>query len=219
MSIDPDTGVISWTPASTGNFDVTVAAGNYVTDTQAFTVSVVQEPSITSTPVTSVRVNQSYSYDVDADAFPDPTYSLTTKPAGMTIDSNTGVISWAPTSTGNFNVTVRAQNAEGADTQSFTVQVAQLPSITTLPVTTAIVDEVYSYDVAADGFPAPTFSLTNKPAGMTINANTGVISWTPTSTGTVNVTVRAQNSEGSDSQSFTIDVDETYFIYLPTIIK
>jgi PKD repeat protein len=41
---------------------------------------------------------------------------------------------------------------------------------------------------------------------MTIDANTGLILWTPTDIGDVNVTVLATNAGGSDSQSFTITV-------------
>ncbi|MFH1843322.1 MAG: LamG-like jellyroll fold domain-containing protein [bacterium] len=82
------------------------------------------------------------------------------------------------------------------------------PVITSSPVTDATVGQLYSYDVDAAGFPAPIFSLTTAPAGMTINASSGVISWTPTGTGDEAVTVMAANGEGTDSQSFTIAVAE-----------
>ncbi len=44
------------------------------------------------------------------------------------------------------------------------------PAITSTPVTTGTVGEVYSYDVNASGYPYPTYSLTTPPAGMTIDA-------------------------------------------------
>jgi uncharacterized repeat protein (TIGR02543 family) len=82
------------------------------------------------------------------------------------------------------------------------------PSITSTPVTTANELVPYSYTVTATGNPAPAFSLSVAPAGMTINASTGVISWTPAvgQAGAQSVTVTAANSEGSDSQSFIITV-------------
>jgi hypothetical protein len=43
---------------------------------------------------------------------------------------------------------------------------------------------------------------------MTIDPNTGLIEWTPTATSDYDVTVEASNSEGTDSQSFTINVAE-----------
>ena len=82
------------------------------------------------------------------------------------------------------------------------------PTITSPPVTEGLVGVPYSYDVEASGNPAPTFSLLVNPAGMTIDANSGLIEWTPSVVGPADVTVVATNSEGSDPQSFTIDVAE-----------
>jgi hypothetical protein len=82
------------------------------------------------------------------------------------------------------------------------------PTITSDAVTEAYVDWPYSYDVEADGYPAPTFALTESPSDMTVDTATGLIEWTPTATGDYDVTVEASNSEGTDSQSFTINVAE-----------
>jgi lysophospholipase L1-like esterase len=84
-------------------------------------------PTITSTPVTEATVGWPYSYDVDATGYPAPTYALTTSPAGMTIDENTGVIAWTPTATGDYDVTVEASNSEGSAIQPFTINVAAAP--------------------------------------------------------------------------------------------
>jgi hypothetical protein len=102
---------------------------------------------------------------------------------------------------------VQAVNTEGSDNQSFDVNVAGIaPVITSTPVTTAIVNTAYSYDVDANGIPAPTYSLTTAPSGMAIDANTGVISWVPEANklGLNAVTVQAVNTEGSDTQAFII---------------
>ena len=80
-------------------------------------------PLITSTAVTTGAVWQPYSYDVEADGNPDPTFSLLTNPTGMTIAPATGVIEWAPDSNGDFNVTVRAENSEGHDDQLYLIHV------------------------------------------------------------------------------------------------
>jgi glucose/arabinose dehydrogenase len=81
------------------------------------------------------------------------------------------------------------------------------PAITSPAVTTAVINAPYTYDVNATGNPAPTYSLTVFPAGMTINPTTGVISWTPPATGTFNVTVRAANGVLPDAtQPFTVTV-------------
>jgi hypothetical protein len=84
------------------------------------------------------------------------------------------------------------------------------PVIISSPVTTAAVNQPYTYDVNATGNPAPTYSLVGTvPAGMTINASTGVIQWTPTTAGVYTVSAEALNSLGTDTQNFTITVSES----------
>ncbi len=52
------------------------------------------------------------------------TFSLVTKPVGMTIDATTGVVSWTPTSAAVENVVVEARDARGAiATQGFAISV------------------------------------------------------------------------------------------------
>ena len=83
-------------------------------------------PQIVSTPVIEINVGEFYSYDVEAAGDPDPTYTLLLHPEGMTIDPATGMISWTPTpaQVGDHDVSVRASNSLGADTQNFAVGVA-----------------------------------------------------------------------------------------------
>lgn len=73
-------------------------------------------PVISSLPVTEAQVGVEYTYDVDADGDPPPTYSLTVFPDGMTIDEVTGVITWTPTEgqDGDHDVTVRATTGTDA---------------------------------------------------------------------------------------------------------
>ena len=72
------------------------------------------------------------------------------------------------------------------------------PVITSTPITTATVGQPYSYDVDAvdpDAGDTLTFSLTLAPTGMSINASSGVIQWTPAAgqVGANNVTVQVQD--------------------------
>jgi hypothetical protein len=111
--------------------------------TVSITVKAVNDaPSLTSKPVTTATVGALYTYDVDAtdpDAGDTLAYSLTIKPAGMTIDADTGLIEWTPTNdqAGVNDVAVKVTDngsAPASQTQPFTITVA-LPST---PATTVL---------------------------------------------------------------------------------
>jgi hypothetical protein len=218
MTIDAVTGLIQWTPTSAqvGSQSVTVRvqdAGGLAA-TQSFTITVQpanRPPVLTSTPVLTAALEQPYSYDVEAtDPDPDETliFSLPTAPNGMTINAATGVIQWTQTATqvGPHEVTVRVQDAGGlAAAQHFTVVVVQ-PNrpptiISTPPTAPIIVGQLYRYDVDAtdpDVGDVLTFSLAGAPTGMTIDAATGLMQWTPTAdqVGLHTFVVRVQDSGG-----------------------
>ena len=185
-------------------------------------VTINHAPIITSTPITSATVNQVYTYNVAA-ADPDGDtliYALTVSHTGMTINSWTGVINWIPGSAGDYEVTIEVfDNGTPVKSiaQSFTIHVSeeseptsQAPTITSTPDTTATVNQTYAHDINATDLDGDTltYSLTVKPTGMTINSTTGLINWTPTSTGDYDVIVRVSDGELFDTQSFTIHVSE-----------
>ncbi|MBT0664575.1 DUF2341 domain-containing protein [Geobacter pelophilus] len=220
MTISP-AGVISWTPA-TGQGDtavpvtVAVQAGG-ATATQSFTIAA---PFIVAPATQRASVGTAYSLPVSANAVGRTgtiVYSLSAYPAGMTINTATGVISWTPTAgqTGSNSVTVKATIGAYTPalyaTRTFTVAV---PAITSPAVTIAAVGKPYSYGVTASDPAGGTFSyaLTTAPTGMTINASTGGISWTPAanqggnSAVTVVATVNGTAPVIAASQSFTVSV-------------
>ena len=106
-----------------------------------------QSPTITSTPITAATVGEEYTYDVEAtdpDSGDTLTYSLTTSPTGMNINSITGVINWAPTSAqiGDYNVTVEVSDGSLSDTQSFIIVVSEAPPAPPAPPTPVAVTGV-----------------------------------------------------------------------------
>lgn len=82
------------------------------------------------------------------------------------------------------------------------------PQIISQPVTEASANEPYSYTVIAEGTPPITFSLLASPTGMSIDATTGLLMWTPTidQVGDHPVSIRASNAAGEAIQSFTAAV-------------
>jgi RHS repeat-associated protein len=231
MAID-SSGLLSWTPSATqfgaNNVTVRVTDGRGGIALQSFVITVAsqennQPPAITSNPLVRATVGESYFYapegfDPDGDSV---IWSLSTAPAGMSIDPGKGTILWAPLfdQLGANAVAIHLTDARGAEAvQTFTVTVDGNfpPNITSDPPTVAVVDILYQYAVKAtdaNGDPL-TYSLTTTPAGMTIDPQTGVVQWTPTQAqadvGFADVEVGVEDGHGNGVfQSFTIVIQST----------
>lgn len=180
-------------------------------------------PVISSQPPTGTCSGRPYSYQVvatDPNAGDVLTYTLPIAPAGMTINSSTGLIQWAPNASqgGNHNVKVVVTDLGNNQVeQTFTVNVTAVPSnnapaITSTAPTGAAIGFPYNYAAKAtdsDACDVLAWSLDVAPAGMTINLSTGLIEWVPNAqqVGNHNVTVRVRDFSGAaTTQSFTINV-------------
>jgi len=159
---------ITWTaPAISGTHTITctVSDGESI-DIQSIIIVVLepepenQPPVITSTPLTTATVGETYIYDVDA-TDPDGdtlTYSLTAGPTGMTIVAATGVISWIPTAAGSFAVAVKVSDAELDDVQSFTITVPEPePEIVYRAFLVGVGDYIYGDD--DNDLPGPPYDV------------------------------------------------------------
>jgi len=125
-------GLITWIPTVTGDQAVTVVVtdGAGLSDSKDFTIIVSpanHRPVITPIPDATLTAGETYTYTVEATdpEGDDLTYFLTTNPpTNMAINENSGVISWTPTATGNFEVTVEVSDGELTATQGFTIEVS-----------------------------------------------------------------------------------------------
>jgi len=106
-------------------------------------------PAIDSTPLTSIKVEQVYTYDVNTNDFENDvlTYSLLAYPKGMIIDTVTGVINWTPTKEqiGEYEVTINVEDRWRNDIQNFTLNTSDilLTSIDVVPSSITLT-ETYS---------------------------------------------------------------------------
>ena len=233
LSINPTTGVISGTidrsasQVSGGIYAVTVTAsdGNGGTVSTAFTWTVTNPgPSATNdvattnedTPVTiAVLANDS---DPDADPL---TVVSATAPNGTVVINTDGTITYTPAT--NFNgtdvITYTISDGQGG-TATATVSVT-VTAVNDAPTVVSPLVDRNNVDGAAVSVPTAAnftdldgdtlaFSATNLPAGLTINATTGVISGTidknasQPAGGVYSVTVTASDGKGGTvSTTFT----------------
>ncbi len=82
------------------------------------------------------------------------------------------------------------------------------PAITTTSLPGGKVEEAYNQTLSATGTAPITWSLESGslPTGLNLAADTGVISGTPTTTGTAEFTVKAANAEGNDTKALSIEI-------------
>ena len=84
------------------------------------------------------------------------------------------------------------------------------PIIVSTANTVGVLDQPYTYDVdATDADPGDvlTYSLSTAPSGMTIDPANGLIQWTPTFSGAVDVDVRVTDTTGrNDRQIYLLSV-------------
>ncbi|MFD2556281.1 putative Ig domain-containing protein [Sphingobacterium tabacisoli] len=149
------------------------------------------------------------------------TYSLVGAPTGASIDATTGVFKWTPTEAqgpGSYTFSIWVSDGVLTDEETITVTVNE---VNTAPVLVAIgnktVDEetLLTFIVTATDSDLPantlTYSLIGAPTGASIDATTGVFTWTPTEAqGPGSYTFRIRVSDGAlfDEEVITVTVNE-----------
>ena len=216
LTLNSETGVISGTPTqSVSNRQVTIKAQNSLgskTTTVKFTV--LGAISSFSYPQSTYSIAKGVSFSASPNGSGDSiTYSITSGslPTGLSLNANSGVISGKPTqSVSNRQVTIKAQNTLGSKTTTLTFNVLGSISSFSYPKSTYVIAKGVSFSAtpSASG-DSIVFSITSGslPTGLTLNANSGVISGTPSqSVASREVTIKAQNDLGSKTVTLTFKV-------------
>ena len=136
-------------------------------------------------------------------------------------ENNDGTFAWNTNQVDNgvYELKVITEDDGGLiDTDyviSFTIKNIQVlnhaPVIVSAPVTNALVNKLYNYDVNAidQDNDILFYSLLSSPNGMMIDNDNGLISWTPLQLGSYQVTIKVtDNKGGTDSQDYVMVVSE-----------
>jgi hypothetical protein len=216
-------GLISGTPAQAGEWtfwvsmtDVPASKGGepWCSDDnhteRQFSIKVIQGLQIDQrqSVLGPAVVNQSYSLQLTAQGGGTQVWSIAsgTAPAGMTINSGTGLLSGTPTQTGDFTFQVKVTDGSRTNAQTYTLSVVQPLAVTSRPQKGAEVGIPVSVQPSATGGRQPyRWSAANLATGLTINPATGAITGTPTAPSSGPAKVTITDSIGL-TQTFDVNV-------------
>ena len=208
LTLNSSTGIIAGTPTAAGTSSFTLQVSDiaaHVAST-AYSVTIAAAPvalAVTTAMVPDGQVGVAYSQTLAATGGTSPyTWSITTGTpnAGLAL-SAAGVISGTPTAAGSSTFTVRvADSAAHVATITYSLNVVTPTAtlaISTSSLPTGTVGTSYGQTLAKVGGTSPyTWSITSGtlPAGLSLNATTGVISGTPTAAGTSSIVAQVADS-------------------------
>ena len=226
-----NTVTISGTPSASGTFNYTVTlTGGCGTVTETGTITVDPNNTITLSSAAGTD-NQTVC---QGDAITNITYTttgatgatVTGLPSGVTggFSSNTVTISGTPTASGTFNYTVTLTGGCGTVTETGTITVDPLNTVTlssavgTDNQTVCQGDAITNITYTTTGATGAT--VTGLPSGVTggFSSNTVTISGTPTASGTFNYTVTLTGGCGTVTATGTITVDPLNTISLSSAV-
>lgn len=203
---NPQSGALTGTPTSahvgtTTDIVITVSDGKDTSSVGPFSITVAPvtptpppanaAPTISGTPVTTVNVGQTYSFqpvasDADGDSL---SFTITNRPSWATFNTSTGRLSGTvrAAQAGNTYANIVISVTDGKATKSlpaFSITVPNRePTISGTPATKVTVGQAYSFQPTASDPDGQTlgYSIQNRPAWATFSTSTGRLSGTPTS--------------------------------------
>ena len=160
-------------------------------------ISVTEPPTITSANSATFPPGVFTTFTVTTTGYPTGASMVISETGalapGLSFVNNgngTATISGIASGSGNFPITITADNGVApAANQSFTIQLCPAISVTNPGTTTGTVNTPFSQTFTQSGATAPTFTTASPlPAGLTLSPG-GVLSGTPTQSGTFPITV------------------------------
>jgi uncharacterized delta-60 repeat protein len=208
-------GVLTVTPASAGSFSFTITATDSVgaSASQGYTLTINPAVSVLTATLPSWTAGVSgYLQTISATGGTGSlTFSQTTGalPPGLTLNSSNGKLSGTPTAAGSYTFAIAATDSVGASgSKNYIVIINPTPTITMTALANWTVNQTgYSQTISTSGGTgALTFtqSAGTLPSGLVLSSS-GVLSGTPTATGSFSFTVMATDTLAINvSKTFTV---------------
>jgi large repetitive protein len=197
LTLNASSGMLSGTPTVAGSttFTVRVTDASNETATRPVTLVIAAAPSIAFNPAAG-EVGVAYSQQPVLSGGTAPfswAISSGSLPAGLGINATTGLVSGTPTASGSFSLTVSATDSfSQVASKTVTIVVVARPAFSATAPPNGQVGVAYSTTFAVTGGSLPlTWSISagSAPPGLSLNASTGVLSGTPSATGTSSFSV------------------------------
>ena len=198
LSIDASSGSISGTFTQAGTYPVTISATNRAGTGRLVTTFAIAASAPTGTVMPTPAAPTFYGVSAEAlgyvglplsdtlHATPTASFAASGLPAWLALNPATGAITGTPPVAGTYPVMVSATNAGGTTQAVLTIIVESAPpapTVTSACAASANLGVSFVYGIYASnysGIPAANvYHVGTLPAGLTLNAVTGVISGTP----------------------------------------
>ena len=234
LGLNTQSGVIGGIPTVPGSYPITILVtdgSTYKPQTATYTCTIVIYSQLTLSAVCPATVGapgSPYSFPVTAFGGLAPlTWTLINGvlPPGLGLNNQTGVISGIPTTVGGFPITIQVSDSSPGSLQqtvNYTCNIFitnQLTITALCPALSGTPNTPYSFAITVIGGTAPyTWSLTSGPLppGLGIDSKTGIISGTPTTSGTYPITVTVTDSGKSGPAKGPLSATYTCSIVIAT---
>ncbi len=191
-----------------GTSNITATLGNIQGATTLTVSGTNTAPTFTSAAATTFLAGTAGSFPVSASGTPAPTFSAPGVPSGVSLSSAGVLTSTTAAAAGIYTFSITASNGVSPDaTQSFKLTISKPPTFTSAASKSFTFGTPGLFNVTASGVPAPTFSASGLPSGVSLST-AGALTSTATAAASVyHFNITATNGIAPDAiQAFTLTI-------------